>query len=303
MAKSANAEGGTNGVTVTTSDVGSGDAFAVVSTGAAGVVQYTTATAANGSLAYRLASRGTSETVFVAWDNGTAAATWYGRIYFTIDVLSGSTHLIAFRQSSGGGNIGYLLFDNPSRFISIRRGSDLATSAVGSNALTLGTWYRIEWLATAGGATGTITYNLYQGNSATLIETVTASGASATPLNQSSSFTTWQYVRMGPALTSNANLPSSTGFLYLDDMRAFDTGYPGAAVSTSQFARPSSDVTTAGWTPSTGASLFGTLDETSPDDADYVSSPSSRLWTPAPRRVIRPHDDLPRRRRTVVPCR
>ena len=39
-------------------------------------------------------------------------------------------------------------------------------------------------------------------------------------------------------------------------------------------ARPGADVTTAGWTPSTGVSFAGVVDETVPDDADYLISPA-----------------------------
>lgn len=39
-------------------------------------------------------------------------------------------------------------------------------------------------------------------------------------------------------------------------------------------ARPGADVTTAGWTPSTGVSFAGVVDEAAPDDADYLISPT-----------------------------
>lgn len=39
--------------------------------------------------------------------------------------------------------------------------------------------------------------------------------------------------------------------------------------------RPTSDVSTPGWVPSTGASAYATLDEVAPDDGDYVSSQAS----------------------------
>lgn len=45
------------------------------------------------------------------------------------------------------------------------------------------------------------------------------------------------------------------------------------AVSNPQILVPVSDVTTSGWTFFGSASAFGALDETTPDDADYVVSP------------------------------
>ena len=39
-------------------------------------------------------------------------------------------------------------------------------------------------------------------------------------------------------------------------------------------ARPTSDISNTGWTPSTGSDLYAMLDEVSPDDADYISTSS-----------------------------
>ena len=43
-------------------------------------------------------------------------------------------------------------------------------------------------------------------------------------------------------------------------------------VALPQVLRPTSDVAAGGWTPSTGASLYGVLNETSADDGDYIQS-------------------------------
>lgn len=50
--------------------------------------------------------------------------------------------------------------------------------------------------------------------------------------------------------------------------------HPDFLVSTAapQFARPTSDISAGGWTPSTGADLYAMLDETVADDADYIQS-------------------------------
>lgn len=37
-----------------------------------------------------------------------------------------------------------------------------------------------------------------------------------------------------------------------------------------QYARPDSDVTVSGWTPSTGSTLYECIDESSASDADYI---------------------------------
>ena len=41
-----------------------------------------------------------------------------------------------------------------------------------------------------------------------------------------------------------------------------------------QYARPSSDIATGGWTSSLGGALYAALDEASADDADYIYSPN-----------------------------
>ena len=44
----------------------------------------------------------------------------------------------------------------------------------------------------------------------------------------------------------------------------------GVLLEKKTIARPSSDTTTGAWLPSAGSSLYATLDEVSPDDADYI---------------------------------
>lgn len=48
-----------------------------------------------------------------------------------------------------------------------------------------------------------------------------------------------------------------------------------ANAATYQYARAASDITAGGWTPSTGATLYGTVDEAVTDDADYDISGAS----------------------------
>jgi len=50
---------------------------------------------------------------------------------------------------------------------------------------------------------------------------------------------------------------------------------PVGGVVTAQYARPVSDVSAGGWTASTGSDLFAMLDETTADDADYITTTSA----------------------------
>lgn len=51
----------------------------------------------------------------------------------------------------------------------------------------------------------------------------------------------------------------------------------GAALSGAvvQLIRPTSDITTGAWTPSTGSTLYGVLDEAVADDGDYIVTTSA----------------------------
>ncbi len=51
-------------------------------------------------------------------------------------------------------------------------------------------------------------------------------------------------------------------------------GWVSESVATSPIARPSTDLTTTGWTASTGTDLFACIDEVTYDDADYIISPA-----------------------------
>lgn len=42
-----------------------------------------------------------------------------------------------------------------------------------------------------------------------------------------------------------------------------------------QLIRPTSDITSGAWTPSTGSTLYGVLDETPYDDVDFITTSSS----------------------------
>lgn len=51
----------------------------------------------------------------------------------------------------------------------------------------------------------------------------------------------------------------------------------GLPLPAAQYLRPSSDVSAGTWTASAGASLYGTLDEISPDDGDYITTTESSI--------------------------
>ena len=48
-----------------------------------------------------------------------------------------------------------------------------------------------------------------------------------------------------------------------------------AAAAAAQLLRPTSDISTNGWTSSLGGALYAAVDEVSADDADYIYSPDN----------------------------
>lgn len=72
---------------------------------------------------------------------------------------------------------------------------------------------------------------------------------------------------------------TSTGWLQDDEIvslsRATSSGWiqqVAAASVTLSYLRPSADISTGSWTPSTGTTLYETLDEVSASDADYIQT-------------------------------
>jgi hypothetical protein len=59
------------------------------------------------------------------------------------------------------------------------------------------------------------------------------------------------------------------------------TGQDATLVALLQTVRPNSDITTTGWTASTGTVLYEMIDEVTPSDADWINSPDVAS-TPGP---------------------
>lgn len=224
-----NAEGGSNTTTVTTGNTGgtSGDAFSAVSVGANSVFQFSTTQAAHGTLSYRYANQtATLEANYVEWSAAAAAASYYGRFYMYLPATpTGTTQLLSFRQSSGGLS-GPVVTLNTSRQLQIRTNAQ-STVSTSTTALSTGQWYRIEWLGTASGAASMdITLKIFSADSATALETLGPTTAAA-----AGAITTWQTIRLGQGTGTGSAYPTTTDYIYFDDLVAFDTAYPGAAVT------------------------------------------------------------------------
>jgi len=72
------------------------------------------------------------------------------------------------------------------------------------------------------------------------------------------------------------------GLGFVNETDSYQNLVPGAGwlnetvqAITLQYGYPISDIAAGGWTQSTGATLYGVLDETVADDADYIYSPNN----------------------------
>ena len=222
------AEGGTDGVTPTTSDTGSGDSLGVVTPGAVSTVKYSSAHPAHGSLGYKLANNtATAEIAKIGQlDAAGGAASVYGSFYYLCDVTP-SASLRICRARKNGGTIGGGVWQSTANKLMIRDGSD-ATIYTFTNAMTPGTVYRIEWEMVVNGTTAvTLQVRLYSGDGTTVIED---SGAQS--ITAGATVSAIDLVEYGGGITSTATWPdASTGAQYFDDLKAFYTTWTGPVVT------------------------------------------------------------------------
>lgn len=82
--------------------------------------------------------------------------------------------------------------------------------------------------------------------------------------------------------------PASTHTLVVANSTQAQTSPSVAVTQTASLARPTSDVSAGSWTPSTGTSLAGVLDETTASDTDYITASGTTPCTLALNPVTTP---------------
>lgn len=236
MSLANNAEGGTSGVTPATSDTGSGDPWTLVTAGPNSILDYSNVAYAHGLLSYQYANHSaTAEQNFLSWTNLSPLANGFGRLFVMVSATP-TVITPVMRFFSGGTTIGTLNLTTGRKiqFVSGLGGTQF-TSAT---ALTANAWYRVEWNAIFNAtATGTLQIRLYLGDVTSPLED---SGQVNNPLT--TSIATCSMVRYG-FVSAVANAPTATDFLYLDDLVAFATMWPG--VLSGGFLAPSATLVSA----------------------------------------------------------
>ena len=173
------AEGGTNGVTVTTANSGglSGDPWSSVSIAAGTTMVFSTAAAYKGSLGYR----DTYGTVSGGYTNRRRSVVGWtqfrDRWYFRFSALPSVSVQLAYVGNASGSTVlaRVILLTNGKIGVQNRAGTTVFTSAA---SLSINTWYRVEWIVVPGTTTsnGTIRFT-YAAADGAAIETYASTSA------------------------------------------------------------------------------------------------------------------------------
>ena len=190
------AEGGTDGVAVTTGNSGgaSGTAWQTVNGGSAWT--YASARTARGLLAYQC-DQATSTAAVLQWQLATLAE-HYGRIYFQFSAFATASDSIVRAWATGFSEAFRIEASSTQRLV-VRDSSGTArfTSA---SSLVANSWYRLEWHAVSSTTVGQIEVRLYIADQTTPTETFSSTAS----LNLRAE-TSW--VQFGPSFSLNPAAP------------------------------------------------------------------------------------------------
>ena len=255
-------------------DNGSGDAFQFVfGAGPTGegtdfYCRYSDDIALDGAvLVAKLATRaGVTTSPQFAWDEAThgQVALENGSFYiYLTEAFTATTTIALFYPPSG--DICQLRILSTGKL----QLHDIVGSVTTDSTTTLstGTWYRIEWeiAPNAVAGSGTFKVRLYEKHSTTLLEPEITRSLQSTQ-------TSVKAIYFG-ILGNGTNAPTATGFMYMAFPKSGQASATGPAV-TEQFARPVADISLGNWTDAADGTtdIYGSLDEVTANDSDYVKS-------------------------------
>jgi hypothetical protein len=226
MQQTQNAEGTASGTTVTLANSATGgDAYTTVNIGTGAAFTFDNTHAAHGVNGYRI-SIGATSTNANGLQTFTGVATVFGRFYIYVPTSTGFGYTnFGVRMRSAGAQSGRICFDATGHMI-IKDNGNSPVGSAGSVALSLDTWYRVEFTMTRG-ASSTASCDLYLLDSVSSLDTVSVAAQN---------FGTGTIDEMGiGAFTATTN----QGPWWWDDTVVNDTGRPGPVVTPSTFlAKP-----------------------------------------------------------------
>lgn len=224
-----NAEGGTNGVTVTVDNSAgaSGHNWDSVSLGTNSAITYASSPA-RGTLSYKFSLGPTADSASIVWSINyatfflKAVTTAYARAYIYLPALpSGTPHVFGFQGSMAA------VINSTGKLV-VRDGAGTA-AFTSSTVLPTNQWVRLEFKCTTNATTGQVEAMIFcDADSPYCSEKLTSTAT----FNTGASFTggpIW-----GPTATNMANYT-----YYLDDMAVSDSGYLGPTnpIQSSTFTR------------------------------------------------------------------
>jgi hypothetical protein len=215
----ANFELGINGNTIATTDPGSLTAWNAVT----GAPKYDNTQFAHGAQSAKF----TAQNQFVAWTGLGNVTDHYGRVYAYWSIFNGGFPRFLTINDSSGIMRAEILLDNARKLIIEDSGE--AHNQTGAVAVSLSTWYRIEYHVIHSATVGQIEAKLFLDDSASALDTITS------PASWNTGASADQF-KLGFVASGTVG-----DVFYGDDVVANAVSYPGPAVphnASDDYARP-----------------------------------------------------------------
>jgi hypothetical protein len=211
-------EGGTNGVSITAANSGgnSGDPFSAV---AGGTRNFSTTQKMHGALSMNLIDPGATST-YGSWTGfGTVTVNTYFRAYMHLSVTPvTNAWYFAVMRDQADLEYGGLTITTAGVIQARNNANGNIASSLGTVAVNIGSWFRIEWRTLPSLTAGEIEWRLYNDpDSSTITETVNSTGNA---LRADIGGVRWGSKSTAP-----------TGTLYLDDLKVSTVGWIGPATA------------------------------------------------------------------------
>lgn len=214
-------ETGVNGNSILTSDAGSANAWSEVQDPANVALTYSN-TQAYQTLSGLVTCDATGAVGYVGWTTATIvpafSGTHYGRMYFYFGSALPSATVTPVRGFSTAGSRSWE-FTISNTGVILGRDQGGTTRITFANTVSANSWFRLEWMIVQSTTAAVIEGKLFlSADSATPTETQTSSGSFST-LTETGRYRFGTIVGLVPNLV-----------MYMDNINANDTGYPGPMV-------------------------------------------------------------------------
>lgn len=177
-------DGGSAGSAVTAANSGgaSGTAFDVAAGTSTAWGTYDTAQSMRGGMSAVWNYTGAANIATFSY-TGLNVATLYGRLYLRLGSIPNFTHRLLLWTDTAAAASARMRVETSGKIQFADSSNGQIAATLSTTALTLNTWYRIEWTVTTGLTTGSCQWWLYTGHSVIPIETLSATNQAFTANN------------------------------------------------------------------------------------------------------------------------